>query len=75
MIAPFGRPGSVTPAAIDALPAAMQREGILLLMEMGLSAATVARTLGWCRRDVSDLIRLAPIFRHASQTADARGEA
>jgi len=75
MIAPFGRPGSVTPAAIEALPAAMQREGILLLMEMGLSAATVARALGWHRRDVSDVIRLAPIFRHESQTAAARGEA
>lgn len=75
MTAPFGHHGSVTPAALEALPAAMQREGILLLMEMGLSAATVARALGWHRRDVSDLIRLAPIFRHESQTADARGEA
>lgn len=75
MIAPFGHPGSVTPAAIDALPAAMQREGILLLMEMGLTLATVARALGWPRRTVSDVIRLAPIFRHESQTAAARGEA
>ncbi|WP_299478594.1 hypothetical protein [uncultured Paracoccus sp.] len=75
MIAPFGHPGSVTPAAIDALPAAMQREGILLLMEMGLTLATVAKAMGRPPRAVSDLIRLAPIFRHESQMADARGEA
>lgn len=75
MIAPFGHHGSVTPAAIEALPAPMQREGILLLMEMGLTLATVAKALGRPQRAVSDLIRLAPIFRHASQTADARGEA
>lgn len=74
MIAPFGRPGSVTPAAIEALPAAMQREGILLLMEMGLSAATVARALGWHRRDVSDLIDLRAPFRCACLNPDVGGE-
>lgn len=75
MIAPFGRPGSVTPAAIEALPAPMQREGILLLMEMGLTLATVAKALGRPQRAVSDLIRRGVVpIRCACFNADVGGE-
>lgn len=74
MIAPFGHPGSVTPAVIDALPAAMQREGILLLMEMGLTLSTVAKAMGRPRRAVSDMIRLPAPFRCAYLNPDVGGE-
>lgn len=75
MIAPFGHHGSVTPAALEALPAAMQREGILLLMEMGLSVATVAKALGRSQRAVSDMVRFGVVpIRCACFNADVGGE-
>lgn len=75
MTAPFGHHGSVTPAALEALPAAMQREGILLLMKMGLPLATVAKALGRPQRAVADLIRFGVVpIRCACFNADAGGE-
>lgn len=72
---PFGRPGSVTRDALLALPEAMQREGVLLLFEMGLSVGAVCEVTGWSRTTVAEIVRRTPVFRHESQTKTARGEA
>lgn len=42
----FGKPGSVDPGAIPRMAPHLQREAVLLLMEMGKNALTIAQCSG-----------------------------
>lgn len=67
-VAPFGRPGSVDASRMAALPAAMQREGALMLLDMGLSEASAARHLGLSASAFDRLVNVAPsLFRRGGE--------
>ena len=62
--APFGRPGSVDAARMAKLPPAMQRDGALMLLDMGLSEAAAGRQLGLPASAFDRLVNIAtPLFR------------
>lgn len=52
----FGKPGSVDPARIPRLAPHLQREAVLLLMEMGKNALTIAQCSGLGPMEIMHII-------------------
>lgn len=68
MSAPFGTPGSIDPQRLPSLPAAMRREGALMLLDMGLSRAAASERLGMTGSAFDQLVRDAPApFRRGGE--------
>lgn len=53
---PFGSPGSVDPGAIPRMAPHLQREAVLLLMEMGRNALTIAQGSGLGPMEIMHII-------------------
>jgi hypothetical protein len=58
MSARFGTQASIHPDRWATLPAAMQREGALMLIDMGLSDAAVTKRLGLTAPEFDRLVNL-----------------
>ena len=72
MSAPFGSPGAITVGRLAALPPAMRREGLLMLLDMGLSEAAARRHLGLDAGAFDRLANVAvPLFRRGGETTIA----
>lgn len=54
----FGKPGSVTRETLRGLPAAMQGEGLRLLMEMGMPYDRLPAETGFSRASIGQLLHL-----------------
>ena len=73
MTAPFGKPGSVRPDTLAALPSAMRAEGLLLMLEMGTPVQTVAQIAGVRAYELDRETRTRHPFRHLTEHQPARG--
>jgi len=69
MSAPFGKPGSIDPLRFHALPPADQRQGALMLLDMGLTMRAASRHLGLCFADFDRLLHGAqPLVRRGAES-------
>ncbi len=70
----FGQMGSIDRMALRDLPEPMQREGLLLLKEMGCNEAEVHEATGFDDWSVSAILAGCARFRHATEWQGAQNE-
>lgn len=68
MSALWGSPGSITADRLHGLPEQMQREGVLMLFDMGVTETAVRSRLGCSGDDLASLLRTnMPPWRRAEE--------
>ncbi len=70
----FGQMGSIDCMALRDLPEPMQREGLLLLREMGCNEAEVRDATGFDAWSVGSILSGRTRFRHATEWQGAQNE-
>lgn len=70
----FGQLGSIDRMALRDLPEPMQREGLLLLREMGCSETEVCDATGFDDWSVDAILAGRARFRHATEWQGAQNE-